>query len=334
MRRVVGPRRLATASETNVRRLNGKSPTSSTRELTASTEAPSPSTFIFGAETAITNHPIPSDDGQHPSAAFNFATAAASCHAYAKRASKTPATAQPRWSTSTASHPTGDGKRQKTTASACEDPCCPCSNSSTCSDRNCPCAKARRPCRNCDPGRGKCSNTVAAHNAVIREANRNNLPHSASGRFCERLGLPPHPLIPLIVEPAERTGNNNELATTATPTIQRHIRRVQRQDGTQSTLSGASREGDEVITSPDGAAPPPNCPLETVRSCFSVPTAAPPKPSSVPRRDAALTQHRQRSLHRRCRTIAPLRRLPRAVSITHEVPRPSLTRVTPPACKH
>ncbi len=83
MRRVVGPRRLATTSETNVRRQNGKTPTSSTRESAASTEAPSPSTFIFGAETAITNHPIPSDDGQHPAAAFNFATAAASRHAHA-----------------------------------------------------------------------------------------------------------------------------------------------------------------------------------------------------------------------------------------------------------
>ena len=226
MRRVVGPRRLATASETNVRRQNGKTPTSSTRESAASTEAPSPSTFIFGAETAITNHQLPSDDGQHPTAAFNFATAAASRHAHAKRTSKTPARpAQLRWSTSTASRPTGDGKRQKT-ASAREDPCCPCSISSTCSERNCPCAKARRPCRNCDPGRGKCTNTVAAHNAVIREANRDNLPRSASGRFRERMGLPPRPLIPLIVEPTERTGVDNELATTASPATQCHIRRV------------------------------------------------------------------------------------------------------------
>ena len=191
MRRVIGPRRLATASETNFRRQNGKTLTSSTWESAASTEAPSPSTFIFGAETAITNHPIGSDDGQHPAAAFNFVTAAASRHAHAKRTSKTPARpAQLRWSTSTTSRPTGDGKRQKT-ASAREDPCCPCSISSTCSERNFPCAKARRPCRNCDPSRGKCSNTVAAHNAVIREANRDNLPCSASGRFRERLGLPP-----------------------------------------------------------------------------------------------------------------------------------------------
>jgi hypothetical protein len=79
-------------------------------------------------------------------------------------------------------------------------------------------------------------------------------------------------------------------------------------------------------------APPPNCPLETVRSCCSVPTAAPPKPSRVPRRDASLTQHRHRLLQHRCLTIAPLRRLPRAVSLTHQVPRPPLTRVTPPAC--
>ena len=157
----------------------------------------------------------------------------------------------PDGSTSTASRPMGDGKRQKT-ASARVDPCCPCSISSTCSERNCPCAKARRPCRNCDPGRGKCSNTVAAHNAVIREANRDNLPRSASGRFCERLGLPPRPLIPLIVDPATRTGADNELATTATPTIQRHIRRAQRRDGTPSTSSGASREEHGVATSPDG----------------------------------------------------------------------------------
>ena len=147
MRRVVGPRRLSTASEANVRRQNGKTPTPSTRESVASTEAPRPPTFLFGAKTVITNHQIPSDDGQHPPAASHFATAAASRHAHAKRSSKTSVTAQPRWSSSTASRPTGDGKRQKT-AFAREDPCCPCSISSTCSERNCPCAKARRPCRN------------------------------------------------------------------------------------------------------------------------------------------------------------------------------------------
>ena len=145
MRRVAGPCRLPTASRTDVGRQNGKTRTPSTRESVASTEAPSPSTFIFGAETVITNHPIPSDDGQHhPADAFNFAMAAASRHAHAKRTSRTPAPVQPRWSSSPASRPTGDGKRQKT-ASAREDPCCPCSILSTCSERNCPCAKARRP---------------------------------------------------------------------------------------------------------------------------------------------------------------------------------------------
>ena len=78
-------------------------------------------------------------------------------------------------------------------------------------------------------------------------------------------------------------------------------------------------------------APPPNCPLETVRSCCSVPTAAPPKPSRVPHRDTALMQHRQRLLHRPSRTLAHLRRLPQAVPIIHEVPRPPLTRATPPS---
>ena len=137
---MVGPRRLPTASETNVRRQNGNTPTSSTRESVASTEASSPPTYLFCAETVITNQPIPSDDGQHPPAAFHFATAAASRHAHAKRTSRTPATAQPRLFLSNASHVTSDGKRQKT-ASACEDPCCPCSILSTCSERNSPCAK-------------------------------------------------------------------------------------------------------------------------------------------------------------------------------------------------
>ena len=66
------------------------------------------------------------------------------------------------------------------------------------------------------------------------------------------MGLPPRPLIPLIVEPAERTGADNELATTVSPATQRHIRRIQRRDGTPPTSSGASREGDEVAMSPDG----------------------------------------------------------------------------------
>jgi hypothetical protein len=73
------------------------------------------------------------------------------------------------------------------------------------------------------------------------------------------MGLLPRPLIPLIAEPAERTGDDRELATMASPTTQRHIRRVQRQDGTQSTSSGASREGDDVAMLPDGGdtSPPP-----------------------------------------------------------------------------
>jgi hypothetical protein len=67
------------------------------------------------------------------------------------------------------------------------------------------------------------------------------------------MGLPPHPLIPLIVNPAECTGDDNELAPTASPHIQRHIRHDrQSQDGTQSTLSGAFREGDEGAMLPDG----------------------------------------------------------------------------------
>ena len=141
-----------------------------------------------------------------------------------------------------------------------KDPCCPCLILLTCSEHNCPCAKARRPCQNCDSSHGCCVNTVAAHNAAIRETNREHLPSSTAARFCARMGLPPRQLIPLIVEPAECTGDDSESATTASPTTQRHIRRVQRQDGTQSTLSGASREGDDVTMSPNGGdtSPPPH----------------------------------------------------------------------------
>ena len=125
MIRVVGPRRLPTASETNVRRQNGKTPNSSTRGSVASTEASCPPTFLFGVETVITNQTIHSDDGQQPAATFHFAMAATSRHAHAKHVTRTPATAPPRWSSSTASCATSDGKRQKT-APAREDPCCPC----------------------------------------------------------------------------------------------------------------------------------------------------------------------------------------------------------------
>jgi hypothetical protein len=257
MRRVVVARTQPTAPETNVRHQNGKTLAPPTRESVASTEAPSPPTFTFGTDTS--NQLNPNDDGQHPTAAFNVATAAASSHARAKRSSRTNVSAQPRWSSSTASRPTGARKRQKT-ASARKDPCCPCSILSTCSKRNCPCTKARRPCQNCDSSHGRCVNTVAAHNAAIRETNREHLPSSTAARFCARMGLPPRPLIPLIVEPAECTGDDSESATTASPTTQRHIRRVQRQDGTQSTLSGASREGDDVAMSPNGGdtSPPPH----------------------------------------------------------------------------
>jgi hypothetical protein len=78
-------------------------------------------------------------------------------------------------------------------------------------------------------------------------------PSSTAARFCAHMGLPPRQLIPLIVDPAERTGDDNKSAATAPPRIQRHIRRDrQRQDGTQSTSSRASREGDKVAMSPDG----------------------------------------------------------------------------------
>ena len=50
MRRVVVPRRLPTASETNGMRQNGKTLTSSTQESVAITETHSPWTFTFGAE--------------------------------------------------------------------------------------------------------------------------------------------------------------------------------------------------------------------------------------------------------------------------------------------
>ena len=133
-----------------------------------------------------------------------------------------------------------------------KDPCCPCLISSKCSEHNCPCAKARRPCQNCDSSHGRCSNTVEAHNAVIRKANCYNLPRSTLARFFARMGLLLGPLIPLIVEPAEHTEDNNELATTASPATQRHIRRVQRQDRTHTTLSGASCEGDKVAILPNG----------------------------------------------------------------------------------
>ena len=102
------------------------------------------------------------------------------------------------------------------------------------------------------PSCGRCSNMVDAHNTVIRKANCDNLPRSTSARFCARMGLSQRPLIPLIVELAERMEDSNELATTASPATQRHIRHVQCQDRTHSTLTGASCEGDEVALSPDG----------------------------------------------------------------------------------
>ena len=78
------------------------------------------------------------------------------------------------------------------------------------------------------------------------------------------MGLLPRPLIPLIVEPTERTEDDNELATTASPATQCHIRCILCRDGTQSTLSGASREGDEVAMSPDGGDTSPPTELSTL----------------------------------------------------------------------
>ena len=152
--------------------------------------------------------------------------AAASRHAHAKRTSRMTATAQPRWSSSTAWHPTGIRKWQKT-ASTRKDPCCSCLISLTCSERNCQCTKAQWPCQNCNSSHGRCPNTVDAHNEVIYEANCNNLPRSTSARFFTQMGLLPCPLILLIVKPTERTEDDKELATTASYATQHHIQHVQ-----------------------------------------------------------------------------------------------------------
>jgi hypothetical protein len=250
---VVVPCRLPTVTKkTNVRGQNGKTPVPPTQGSVASTSTTCPPTFLFGTELVTTNHTNHSDDGQHPPATFNFAMAAASHHAQAKCVFRSPAMAPPKWSSNTASRATGNGKWQKT-APARKDPYCPCSILSSCSKHSCPCAKAQRPCQNCDPSRGRCANTVDAHNAVIRDANRVHLPSSTAARFRVHMGLPPCLLIPLIVDPPERMGDDNELAPTASPHIQRHICcDRQSQDGTQSTSSGALREGDKVAMSPDG----------------------------------------------------------------------------------
>jgi hypothetical protein len=142
-------------------------------------------------------------------------------------------------------------------------------------------------------------------------------------------------LIPLIVNPAERTGANNELATTACPATQRHIQRIQRRDGTPPTSSGASREGDEVAMSPDGGdtSPPPELSAGDGLVVLQCTDCCTPQTQPRPTSGRGSEATSQRSLHHRCQTIAPLRRLPRrAVSFTHEVPRPPLTRATPPAC--
>ncbi len=158
----------------------------------------------------------------------------------------------PKWSSNTTSGATGDRKQQKT-APTCKDLCCPCLILSSCSKQKCPCAKARQPCRNCDLSHGQFSNTVATHNAVIQDANRVRLLSSTLARFCIHMGLLLRPLILLIINPAERMRDNNELALRESPCIHHHIWcDCKCQDGTQSTCSGASREGDEVAMLPNG----------------------------------------------------------------------------------
>jgi hypothetical protein len=95
------------------------------------------------------------------------------------------------------------------------------------------------------------------------------------------MGLPPPQLIPLIVEPAECTEDDNNLATTTSPATQRQIRRVQRQDKTHSTLSGASCEGDAVAMSPDGGDPSPPTKMSAGNGLVALQYAnccAPPNP--------------------------------------------------------
>ena len=78
-----------------------------------------------------------------------------------------------------------------------EDLCCFCSHVGSCSPRTCSCAKAGRPCRCCDPGDcGRCSNTVEAHNRVIRAENRRRST-GIGARFRLRVGRPLDPQIPL-----------------------------------------------------------------------------------------------------------------------------------------
>jgi hypothetical protein len=144
---------------------------------------------------------------------------------------------------------------------------------------------------NCDPSCGQCANTVATHNAVIRDANCVHLPSSTTARFCVCMGLLPCLLIPLIINPAECTGDDNELATTASPVS----------NVTSSVIVNASmgpnplrpelpmRETRWLCCQMEVTpAPPLNCPLAMVWLCCSVPTAVPPKPSYASRQDVTL----------------------------------------------
>ena len=101
-------------------------------------------------------------------------------------------------------------KKQRTTA-AREDPCCPCSTSACCSERNCPCAKARRPCRDCDPGHKRCNNSTASHNHRIKAANR-LADNASAGVLRGYFGLEKRKKLPYIqttATPAEKTDESD-----------------------------------------------------------------------------------------------------------------------------
>jgi hypothetical protein len=83
------------------------------------------------------------------------------------------------------------------------------------------------------------------------------------------MGFLPRPLIPLIVDPAERTEDDNKLATTASPATQCHIRRVNAWIGPTPLRPELPVRETKWLCCPMEVtpAPLPNCPLATVCVC-------------------------------------------------------------------
>ena len=130
--------------------------------------------YAFGSERSTSKNPTePQQTPNYEPCPTQFRFVAEKDGVYSQQKSKQPSSDVGAGFAVALQSPWGQQiKRQRTTPTAREDPCCGYSTSALCSERHGPWVVSRVPCIDCDPGSKRCGNTTACHNLRIDRANR------------------------------------------------------------------------------------------------------------------------------------------------------------------